>query len=58
MLVGSIGYEILSRQNELIAAVSLVDGGNVYLNTKDPRERFLMANLCAALLLQENIADN
>lgn len=57
LIMGSIGYEILNPQNELIAAVSLVDGGNVYLNTRDPRERFLMANLCAALLLQENIAD-
>lgn len=57
LIMGSIGYEILNKQNELIAAVSLVDGGNVYLNTKDPQERFLMANLCAALLLQENLAE-
>lgn len=57
LLLGSIGYEIFNSKNHSIAAVSLVDGGMVYFNTTDPEERFLMANLTAALLLQENIAE-
>lgn len=57
LLLGSIGYEIFNNKNHSIAAVSLVDGGMVYFNTTDPEERFLMANLAAALLLQENIAE-
>lgn len=55
LIGGSIGYEIVNPKNELVAAVSLVNGGNVYFNTKDPKERFLMAGLCAALLLQEDL---
>lgn len=58
LVMGSIGYEILNRKNEPVAAVSLVNGGNVYFNTSDTKERFLLANLCAALLLQEDIAEN
>lgn len=54
-IMGSIGYEILNEQNEPVAAVSLVDNGIVYLRSSDPEERFLLANLCTALLLQENI---
>ena len=57
LLAGSVGYEIFDRKENAVAAVSLIDGGNVYFHTKDPGERFLMANLCAALLLQENIAE-
>lgn len=57
IMMGSIGFEILNRHNDPVAAVSLVDNGVVYLNTADPEERFLLANLCAALLLQENIED-
>lgn len=57
MIMGSIGYEILDKQNEPVAAVSLVDNGIVFLRTQDPVERFLLANLCAALLLQENIEE-
>ncbi|UJH92054.1 hypothetical protein LZ575_05465 [Antarcticibacterium sp. 1MA-6-2] len=57
LLLGSIGYEIFNSRNHSIAAVSLVDNGKVYFNTNDPEERFLLANLCAALLLQENISE-
>ena len=57
LISGSIGYEIFDKNEHVVAAVSLVDRGNVYFHTKDPQERFLMANLCAALLLQENIAE-
>ena len=57
LLLGSIGYEIFNKKEEPVAAVSLVDSGNVYLYTQDPEERFLMANLCAALLLQEDLEE-
>ena len=56
-LMGSVGFEILNPNNEVVAAVSLMDNGLVYLLTEDPNERFLLANLCAALLLQQNIAE-
>lgn len=57
LLMGSIGYEIFNKNEEPVAAVSLVDGGQVFFQTSDPSERFLLANLCAALLLQENIGE-
>ncbi len=57
MPFGSIGFEILDHQNEFVAAVSTMDRGMVYFNTTDNREKFLLANLCAALLLQEEIAE-
>jgi len=57
MPFGSIGFEILDKNNAFVAAVSVMDKGAVYFNTKDANERFLLANLCAALLLQENIAE-
>lgn len=57
ILMGSIGFEITNPQNQVVAAVSLIDNGLVYLLTDQPEERFLLANLCAALLLQQNIED-
>ena len=56
LLAGSIGYEIFNKEGISVAAVSLVDNGEVYLHTKDPSEKLLMSALCAALLLQEDIA--
>jgi hypothetical protein len=56
ILFGSVGFEISNPSGSIIAAVSLMDKGLVYLNTSDTMERFLMANLCTALLLQENIS--
>ena len=38
-----------------VAAVSLVDNGMVFIGHTDAAERFLLANACAALLLQEAI---
>lgn len=57
IIAGSIGYEIFDSNGKSVAAVSLVDNGEVYLHTKDPSERLLLSSLCAALLLQEDIAD-
>ncbi|KAA9331750.1 hypothetical protein [Adhaeribacter soli] len=50
--IGSVGYEIRNKQNEPVAAVSLIDRGTVYLKEVPPAEKFLLANACAALLLQ------
>lgn len=53
--IGSVGYEIRNRQGRPLAAVSLIDQGRVFMNTNDPDLRFLLANICTALLLQEQI---
>lgn len=57
MVPGSIGYEIFNKNGESVAAVSLVDNGEVYLHTKDPLERLLLSALCAALLLQQDVSE-
>lgn len=54
---GNMGFEIFNSSDESVAAVSLVDGGNVYFHTKDPKERFIVANLSAALLLQQDVTE-
>ena len=52
--IGLMGYEIFNAGGMPVAAVSVFDKGIVYLqDTLPPDERFLMANLCAALLLYE-----
>lgn len=55
MPFGSIGYEIFNARGEAVAAVSMMDHGTVILKKVDREERFLLANLCAALLLQQQI---
>ena len=57
MPFGSIGYEISDKDGKPVAAVSMMDNGMVFLGKTDPSERFLLANLCSAILLQENIGD-
>ena len=53
--VGLIGFEISNVAGEPVAAVSIINKGLVYLqDSLTPRERFLMADLCAALLLYES----
>ena len=52
MPFGSVGFEIRSKDGKALAAVSLIDGGIIYLNETDPQERLLMASACAALLLR------
>lgn len=56
-IFGSVGYEIFDSSGKSVAAVSLIDRGEVYFHTKDPSERFLLSGLCAALLLQENMSE-
>jgi hypothetical protein len=55
MPIGSIGYEIRNKEGKPVAAVSMLDKGLVYFNSASEQERFLAANVCAALLLQEVI---
>lgn len=56
ILGGSIGYEIFNSNGKSVAAVSLIDNGEVYFHRQDPSERLLLPSLCAALLLQEDIS--
>lgn len=55
ILFGSIGLELKNKNDKAVATVSFLDKGKVYLNTNDKQEAFLLANICAALLLQEQI---
>jgi len=52
---GSIGFEFRNKYGKTVAAVSLMDKGMVYLGKTTAEERFLLANACTALLLQEMI---
>ena len=51
---GAVGFEFRNMQNQPVAAVSIIDKGVVYLNGVSAEEKFLLANACAALLLQAN----
>ncbi|HSK14164.1 MAG TPA: hypothetical protein VK907_13180 [Phnomibacter sp.] len=56
ILMGSVGFEILDEAGTGLAAVSAIDKGQVYMGKNMlPAERFLIENLCAALLLQQQI---
>jgi hypothetical protein len=55
ILFGSIGLELRNKQDKAVAAVSFIDNGKVFMNTRDKAEEFLLANICAALLLQQEI---
>jgi hypothetical protein len=55
MFAGSIGFEFRDQNNRAVAGVSLMDKGMVFLGKTNAKERFVLANACAALLLQENI---
>jgi hypothetical protein len=54
-LAGALGFEFRNAKGVAVAAVSLVDNGMVFMGRADAAERFLLANACAALLLQESI---
>jgi len=55
ILAGSVGFEIFNTKDEPVAAVSLMDNGMVFMNSTSAKEKFLLANLIAALLLQQEI---
>jgi hypothetical protein len=52
---GSIGFEIRNKEGKAVAAVSKLNKGVVYMQNISADEKFLLANACAALLLQEEI---
>jgi hypothetical protein len=54
-IAGSIGFEFRNKEGKPVAAVSLIDRGVVYLDKLPDDEKFLLANACAALLLQQQI---
>ena len=54
--MGHLGFEITDEGGTGLAAVSPIDNGKVFFSKSvSPRERFLLENLCAAILLQEQI---
>ncbi|HEX7902890.1 MAG TPA: hypothetical protein VF487_03345 [Chitinophagaceae bacterium] len=55
ILAGSVGFEFRDAQDRPVAAVSQLDKGMVFLRKTDPAEKFLLANACTALLLQDII---
>ena len=55
MPFGSAGFEVVAPSGKTLAAVSLLEKGTVYLGDTSGEERLLLATLCAALLLQEQI---
>ncbi len=55
MPFGSVGYEIRSKQGRPLEAVSVIDKGVVYFNELSADEKFLMANICTAILLWQEI---
>jgi hypothetical protein len=56
MPFGAMGLEIRDRSGVPLAAVNLADKGQVYFaKGLDEQEKFLLANICTALLLQEQI---
>ena len=57
LIMGSMGFEVFDMQENLVGAVSLVNNGEVYFKTTDAKERFILANLFSALLLQEDLSE-
>jgi hypothetical protein len=55
ILFGSVGYEFRDKTGKPVAAVSLLNKGVIYLQPLPSAEKFLLANACAALLMQEMI---
>jgi hypothetical protein len=55
ILAGSVGFEFRDPQGRAVAAVSLMDNGMIFLGKTNQNERFILANACAALLLQDII---
>jgi hypothetical protein len=55
ILFGSLGLELRNKQDKAVATISFIDNGKVYMRATDKSEEFLLANICAALLLQQEI---
>lgn len=52
-----LGFEFRDPASKAVAAVSLVDNGMVFMGKVGNEERLLLANACAALLLQQDISE-
>lgn len=52
-----LGFEFRDPAGKAVAAVSLVDNGMVIMGKVAGEERLLLANACAALLLQQDISE-
>lgn len=50
---GAVGFEFRNEAGEAVAAVSLIDKGMVYLRDIPADRQFVLANACAAILLQQ-----
>lgn len=50
---GSVGFEFRDPDGKILAAVSLIGDGAVYMGDCSDEEKFLLANASAALLLQQ-----
>ncbi len=57
ILFGAVGFEFRNKEGKPVAAVSKIDRGLVYLQNVSAEEKFLLANACAALVMQEMISD-
>ena len=57
ILFGAVGFEFRNKEGAPVAAVSKIDRGIVYLQNMSAEEKFLLANACAALVLQEIISE-
>lgn len=53
--LGIVGLEFQNPEGEAVAAVSLIDRGEIFLSTELHPDRFLFANACSALLLQQHV---
>lgn len=51
--MGAVGFEFRNEAGEAVAAVSLIDKGMVYLRDIPADQQFVLANACAAILLQQ-----
>lgn len=55
ILAGTVGFEFRDKSGNPVAAVSLINKGTVYLQPLPAEQKFLLANACAALLMQDQI---
>ena len=55
ILFGMVGFEFRDKNDVPVAAVSLLNRGTVYLQPLPSSQKFLLANACAALMMQDQL---
>ena len=55
ILFGSVGFEFRDKNGRPVAAVSMLNKGTFYLQPLAAGQNFLLANACAALLMQDQL---